>query len=446
MKRVDKVTITREVIIKGILRASNNHKNKLEVIDAINNFNLTVDDIYNSYHDGSWKSRIKYNKLEKLNKDGKLRKIDSPDFYTRCLQHTFLVLAEPLYYVKDPGTAYNCKRGYGITASDKSKSLLSRLKHCFYDLHTYQYSLVIDQRKCYEHVTKKTLRKAIKQLTSDKDFIDFGTDICIRNGHLPIGTPTSPFCHHLIMLPLDILLKSMSKFVVRYADDVFIAFETKQEAQQAKWRVKNYMWYYYQIRSKRKRTIIRSLNEPHDFCGYIIKRKQKGLRSKGYTRIRRRVARDAQRSRTNESWGSYFGLLKHADCYNLMLKIQNKNMKLNKLTEKIKINRNLDAVNVELKDIEGIEISIHDYEYRKSKDGTANWIKCLIGIPEEVEGKATGKTLAREFHGNYQGLIQFILAAEKEYSKQEILPLEEVVIVNQCGYIFKDSTNQISYI
>ena len=37
-------------------------------------------------------------------------------------------------------------------------------------------------------------------------------------------------------------------------------------------------------------------------------------------------------------------------------------------------------------------------------------------------------------------------AAEKAYGKQNILPIEDVTLIEQCGFIFKDSTNQIMYI
>lgn len=50
------------------------------------------------------------------------------------------------------------------------------------------------------------------------------------------------------------------------------------------------------------------------------------------------------------------------------------------------------------------------------------------------------------FRGNYQGLIQWVRRVESQYSKKELLPIEEAVIVNQCGYIFQGSTNKIKYI
>ena len=99
-----------------------------------------------------------------------------------------------------------------------------------------------------------------------------------------------------------------------------------------------------------------------------------------------------------------------------------------------------------MKSIEGKVITLINYEIRQNK-GIDNWIKCLIGISElDDNNNPTGRILAREFHGNYQGIIQFIRAAEKEYRKEEILPIEDAEIINQCGYIFKDSTNQLKYI
>lgn len=137
--------------------------------------------------------------------------------------------------------------------------------------------------------------------------------------------------------------------------------------------------------------------------------------------------------------------MKHADNYALMRYIENK-MKLPALTQKIRIDRKMDARHVEIKDLLGMSITIYDYELRYNSQREANWIKCLVGIEEVVEGEKTGKILAREFHGNYQGIIQFIQACERAYGKQAVLPLEEVEIENQCGYIFKNSTNQLTYI
>lgn len=121
-------------------------------------------------------------------------------------------------------------------------------------------------------------------------------------------------------------------------------------------------------------------------------------------------------------------------------------MKLTNLTSKIKINRHLDARNIEIKELINKKITIYDYEIRYNSQKEANWIKCLVGFEEIIEGEKTGKIVAREFHGNYQGIIQFISMCEKEFGKANILPIEDAEIENQCGYIFKGSTNQLNYI
>lgn len=43
-------------------------------------------------------------------------------------------------------------------------------------------------------------------------------------------------------------------------------------------------------------------------------------------------------------------------------------------------------------------------------------------------------------------LIQAIEAWEQAFGRTAMLPIEEVQIENQCGYIFRESTNQIKYI
>ena len=108
----------------------------------------------------------------------------------------------------------------------------------------------------------------------------------------------------------------------------------------------------------------------------------------------------------------------------------------------------MDAQRIEVRELadSGMVFAIYDYEIRRDKEGKANWLKCLIGIHETADGEPTGKVLAREFHGNYSCLIEVMEKWEKAFGRSAMLPIEEVTIENQCGYIFKGSTNQIKYI
>ena len=450
MKRIDNININLSIsdMQSAAYRAFRGHSSKRDVKAFKKDFDNRCMSLFLALKDGSWKERLSYRSLVKVNNNGKVRNILSPSLETRIYQHLLLNLLEPHYSRKDNLNGLNCKPTCGITSSIPSHSVIHRLKHIFYDRRDLHYCLVIDQRKCYEHITPKVFRKALKQMVADPWLVDYAVDVCFVKGKLPIGTPTSPFVHHIVMLEFDYFVKSLSSASVRYADDNFLAFATKDEAQMAKWRIKNWWWYRLGMRAKRGLSKVRPLSVPCDFCGYVFHRNQDRTvcgHDKGYVSVRKSTLRRARKCRSDKSWASYYGLMKHADNYALMRYIENK-MKLSALTQKIRIDRKMDARHVEIKDLLGMSITIYDYELRYNSQREANWIKCLVGMEEVVDGERTGKILAREFHGNYQGIIQFILACEREYGKQAVLPLEEVEIENQCGYIFKNSTNQLTYI
>ena len=442
------INLKEEDVAEAAKRAFRGHSGKQEVIRYLQDFDTNNAQLFKYISEKKWNEQLSYRHLTIINTNGKVRKIDSPSLRTRILQHLLLNILEPIYNVRDNLNGLNCKKNSGITAKIKEKSVVKRLKHIFYDLRQYNYYLIVDQRKCYEHITRKVFRQCLKEFISDKVFIDYATDVCFAGNTLPIGTPTSPLAHHLIMYRFDEMCKSMTKASVRYADNCFLAFETKEEANSALWRIKNYWWYKLGIRAKKHSIAIRPMDFPCDFCGYVFhrfKNKNRTSHNKGYVLMRQSIVKRAMKCRNSDSWASYFGLMQHSDSFNLMNFIEDK-MKLNSLTQKIKINRHLDAKNIEIKELLDKQITIYDYELRYNSHKEANWIKCLVGIEEVINEEKTGKIEAREFHGNYQGIIQFILECEKVHGKRALLPIEEVQIENQCGYIFRNSTNQIHYI
>lgn len=429
------------------IRSFEDHQGERAVIAFKKNLDENCYVLYQAFRDGSYIHLLHYRQMEKINNNGKKRSIDSPDLVTRIYQYIFLNIIEPVYFSKDNLMGLNCKKRCGITSNVGYKSVLHRLKQIYYDHLDLNYVLVIDQRKCYNHITIPVFRKAMKRLTDDCKFIDFAISVSFVNGHLPVGTPTSPTVHHIVMLDFDIWAKDMCRFAIRYADNNLFAFATAEEAQMAKWRVKNYWWYKLNIRAKSNECQVVSMDQPLDFCGYVVHRnyRPKCSHNKGYVTVRQSTADRARKCKTNESWASYFGLMKHADAFRLMIKIENK-MKLRELTQSIRINRKMDARNIEIRELVNVPVTIYDYEIKYNAQRQANWIKCLIGIEEIIEGEHTGRIIAREFHGNYQGIIQFILECEQKYGKANILPIEDAEIENQCGYIFKGSTNQLMYI
>lgn len=443
------MTVTEDIVRAAMMNAAEGHSNKDEVGRMMENADAYAKVVVASIASGEYRRHLKYRKLTKRNPNGKKRHIDSPLLFTFVLQHLFILMAKPYYDRHDNKNGINCKPGCGITSSDRANSVIHRLKHLVYDRRDLNWCLIVDQRKCYEHIRPKIFRRAMRRLTDDRELIEFGIDVGFVDGHLPIGTPTSPLMHHIVMLEFDHWSKQAAPFSMRYADDCIFATHTKEEANALKWRVQNHWWYELQIRAKASAIRLQPLDKEVSFCGYIVHRNpDRGVadHDKGYTTIRQNIRARASRCKRDESWASYYGLLRHADGYNLMKKIEQK-MKLKELTQKIRINRSLDAPNINPRDLAGKQFTIYDYDIKCDSKGTPNWIKCLIGVPEVGEDEnPTGRMRAFEFHGSYMYIVEFMTMAEKAFGKKNMLPLEEMEIENQCGYIFKGSTNQMEYI
>ena len=406
-----------------------------------------------------------YRQLEKTNANGKVRQIDAPSFGTLVIQHLWMEMVMPFYKRVEPGVARNCLPGRGVTAEQREGSVLKEAKRLFYDRRELQYLVCADQRQCYHRITPRAYRIGMKALrdrvlggsaAEDRreafDFwrwlTDLGEQVSFVDGRLPIGTPTSPLVHHIAMLPFDLWLKEQFPWAIRYADNAWVATETKEQANQALWRIRQYWWYVYGLRAKRHTAGVMAIGEEGaDLCGYVVKRFPHNTATshdKGLTLMRPATLRRAVRCRDDKSWASYFGLMKAADCYGIMQEIERR-MKLTELTKRVRIDRSMDAKHIEMKDLEGKAHNVYKYEIRRGKDGD-NWMKALIGIPEvdQESGKPTGRIRAYEYHGNYQGIIRWL--RELEQSGIDFLPIEEGRIVNECGFIYEGSTNQMEFI
>ena len=443
--------LTKEDIEKAMKKATIGHRGKWEVVRMQKQPDEYRDRRYNDLLTGEYVSNIHYKEMEKTGKNGKTRHLMSPSLYTRVLQIAWCAAVQPYYRRHDPMDGLNCKVGCGITAPTRRRGVVHRVKHIYYDRMDLRYGLLIDQRKCYEHITPKVFRRKLSEIIKDEWLIELGMNVVFTpDGQFPIGTPSSPLAHHIIMLDMDKMIHQMAPVHIRYADNVFLAAQTKEELQQAKWRLKNWWWYDLGLRAKRQEVRIFPLSEGMDFCGYVFHRNEGKWVSdhdKGYTTIRRSIAKRIKHCKNNASYASYFGIMKHADSYRLMQTTE-QNMKLQELSARIRIDRKMDAQRIEVRELadSGVVFAIYDYEIRRDKEGKANWLKCLIGIPETAGGEPTGKVLAREFHGNYSCLIEVMEKWEKAFGRERMLPIEEVTIENQCGYIFNGSTNQIKYI
>lgn len=474
-------SITRKDVEAAAYKAFEGHNSKSDVKAFKADFDNRVTLLFNAIKDGSYIHLIRYRKLKKKNHKGKVRLIDSPDLNTRIMEHLWLLLIVPFYDRKDNGNGKNCKPDHGITANNKVNSTLHNQKHLYYDLREFHYLLLIDQRKCYEHITPKIYRKQIKHFTRDTQFIDFGENIGFINRKLPIGTPTSPYIHHICLWASDMFIRDNTEWSQRYADDNAIAFRIIEDLQEFKWRLTNFWWYELTLRPKRQMTRILNIDKcPMDYCGYVTHRNpNKGIsdHNKGYCRVRSSTTQRAiercgdpniSKEKVNRSYSSYFGQFIHADEFRILTQIENSNMKLEELTSKIRIDREIDAPEIDIRDLLGVTFTLYKYRLKAYK-GHTNWVQCLIGTSQKLPlkkdrardahddslprstkklRKKSEREYAYEFHGDYQGLISY-LKALTEHNPTEpnwFLPIEDAEIVKEGEYLFKNSTNKIKYL
>lgn len=446
--------ISSEIISNAITNAAKGHCSKPEVVEMLANRDRYISRVADSIETGSYIDQLSYHEFETTNSNGKHRHIEQPSLFARILQHVFILLISQLYEKLDPHISFNCKIGYGIAASDKSKSVIHRIKSVMYDRRDLHSAVHIDQRKCYDHMTRKLFRKSLKLLTDDRELIDFGVNVTFHGKSFPIGTPTSPLAHHIIMLSFDRWLGSIPGPKLRYADDCLLFFHTKEEANEAKWRIKNFWWYEYNLLSKRENSRIVDIDkEPLSFCGMVFSRipdRNKLSHGKGYVRPRKNIRHASRKCRTDSSWSSYFGILSKTDSYETMRLIEEK-MDFSELTQKIKISRQFDAEPISLQELAKSKFSIYDFEIRCAKNKETgnmepNWARMLVGMEELVDGVPTGKWLRYCAKTESEGMVRFLAELKKlNDSGESVLPLKNCEIENAAGYIFKGSTNREKY-
>lgn len=433
--------ITEETVKEAFKKASKGRSKKPAVVEFRKDLDANCNTLADIINQGKVAEHVRYLRLKRKNNNGKWRDIDAPTFLTLVLQHVWLLLTKPLYMAKETGIARNCIEGRGILSDDIDTGLLKPMRRLFYDYRQYTHLVLIDERKCYEHTTVKAYRKGMKLIGADRKLIDFGEAVGFVRGILPIGTPTSPLMHHIAVFPFDLWVNDNYPQALRYADNVFVPVTSLEEGQQAMWRIKMFWWYELRVRAKSKEQRVISIDsKPVDICGFRLSRliPRSDNHGKGLTHIRKSIYHNAIHAETAASFASYFGILQNADCFE---SLENKceEMKLNELTSRCKLKRDMDAEVYEPKDVLDLErFDIIDYEIRHDKDGNDNWVNLFCGKKKD----GSTKLKAFSFHGNMPCIYNWLRMIEKSFGDRSFLPIEDARLIKRRGYLL-DGTAEI---
>ena len=428
--------ITEETVKEAFKKASKGRSKKPAVVEFRKDLDANCNALADIINQGKVAEHVRYLRLKSKNNNGKWRDIDAPTFLTLVLQHVWLLLTKPLYMAKETGIARNCIEGRGILSDDIDTGLLKPMRRLFYDYRQYTHLVLIDERKCYEHTTVKAYRKGMKLIGADRTLTDFGEAVGFVRGILPIGTPTSPLMHHIAVFPFDLWVNDNYPQALRYADNVFVPVTSLEEGQQAMWRIKMFWWYELRVRAKSKEQRVISIDsKPVDICGFRLSRliPRSDNHGKGLTHIRKSIYHNAIHAETAASFASYFGILQNADCFE---SLENKceEMKLNELTSRCKLKRDMDA-----EDVLDLELfDIIDYEIRHDKDGNDNWVNLFCGKKKD----GSTKLKAFSFHGNMPCIYNWLRMIEKSFGDRSFLPIEDARLIKRRGYLL-DGTAEI---
>lgn len=437
--------ITEETVKEAFKKASKGRSKKPAVVEFRKDLDANCNALADIINQGKVAEHVRYLRLKRKNNNGKWRDIDAPTFLTLVLQHVWLLLTKPLYMAKETGIARNCIEGRGILSDDIDTGLLKPMRRLFYDYRQYTHLVLIDERKCYEHTTVKAYRKGMKLIGADRKLIDFGEAVGFVRGILPIGTPTSPLMHHIAVFPFDLWVNDNYPQALRYADNVFVPVTSLEEGQQAMWRIKMFWWYELRVRAKSKEQRVISIDsKPVDICGFRLSRliPRSDNHGKGLTHIRKSIYHNAIHAETAASFASYFGILQNADCFE---SLENKceEMKLNELTSRCKLKRDMDAEVYEPKDVLDLELfDIIDYEIRHDKDGNDNWVNLFCGKKKD----GSTKLKAFSFHGNMPCIYNWLRMIEKSFGDRSFLPIEDARLIKRRGYLLEGTAELIEEI
>lgn len=278
--------------------------------------------------------------------DPKKRLIMALPFRDRVVQWAIYQVVNPIFEARYISTSYACRVGYGAHRSIKKlQSYLRRESletgKCFVlklDISKYFYRvnhLVLMQELC-RYLKDSRLLTLLHQIIYSKE--KFGVECDdntfdgrrIGNIGMPIGNLTSQMFANLYLNRLDHFCKFNLKVrsYIRYMDDIVIVSATKGELRKY-WKICNNFVQKVLYLNLNNKSLIKTINQGFDFCGYKIWKSRISMRKKSALRMKHRLKLLRKLFKYGEikvedytsSLVSYLGALKHCSYDGLKLSI-----------------------------------------------------------------------------------------------------------------------------
>lgn len=196
--------------------------------------------------------------------------------------------------------------------------------------------LKCDIKKFFDSVDQEILTEAIKNKTSDQDFIWLIEKIIKsykkeEDRGIPLGNVTSQLFANVYLNELDQFIKHKLKieYYIRYCDDFVILEENKSDLFLIAEKINEFLNNSLSLSLHSDKIVIRKYRQGIDFLGYVVLPYHKVLRTRTKRRVLKKIIKRKEQFEQklvsgksfNQSVQSYLGILNHCNDYNFKKKI-----------------------------------------------------------------------------------------------------------------------------
>jgi retron-type reverse transcriptase len=249
-----------------------------------------------------------------INDRGKPREILKTRYYPdRIIHHALMQVVQPILeetYIKD---TYQSITGRG------THKAIERIQSWMGDEVATRYCLKIDIRKFYPSVDNDVLKAMFRKKIKCDETLCLLDDLVDSQKGLPIGNYTSQTLANYYLSFFDHFIKEVlgAKHYVRYADDIVVFSESKEDLHTKLEAMRAYLK-TLKLEIKGNWQIFETRGRGLDFLGYRLFGTYTLLRKKMATKIKRAFLRPLQTLSNISSAMSYLGWIKTANAYNFL--------------------------------------------------------------------------------------------------------------------------------
>lgn len=290
--------IDKENLHAALHEAAKGKRKKPQVVRALQHEDVVVDVLHDKLKDGTWNpNRVHTIKVINEGISAKKREIVCPEFINdHVVHHAIMRVCKPHFVSRFYKHSYASVPIYGGL-----ENMVKYIRHAMKDVKHTKYHVKLDIKQFYNSMKPSTVFRVLRRIIRDKKTLMLFAKILrgnkvahpelgkIKRG-CPIGLYTSQWFANILLTPLDNLIKSFGKkivrYYVRYNDDMLIFSSNKRKLGKVIAAVKEHLA-EIGLSLKHEPQIHRTSINPISYVGATISYKKIVMRKKSFLKTRR---------------------------------------------------------------------------------------------------------------------------------------------------------------